>query len=189
MRILVNFLLFQLAWFACVLGGAHALPWIGPLVVLGVVVYHLALAVDARAEAALLLIAALIGTLFDSVLVSTAWLEYPSGQWFASLAPYWIIAMWVAFATTLNVSLTWLRGRMPLAVAFGAIGGPLAYYAGMRLGGVSFVEPGLVLSALSIGWGLITPLLVAIAARLDGWHTDSGRGGTLATAAEGSGHV
>ena len=189
MRVIVNFLLFQLAWFACVLGGAHALPWLGPLVVCGVVAHHLAEAADARAEAVLLLVAGLIGTVFDSLLVSTGWLAYPSGQWVAWMAPYWIVAMWIAFATTLNVSLTWLRGRMPLAVAFGAIGGPLAYYAGMRLGGVTFVEPSLVLSALAVGWGLITPLLVAIAARLDARRNGVGRGGALAAAAQGSGHV
>ena len=189
MRIIVNFLLFQLAWFACVLGGAHALPWLGPLVVFGIVIHHLAAAADARAEAVLLLVAGLIGAVFDSLLVSTGWLMYPSGQWFASMAPYWIVTMWIAFATTLNVSLTWLRGRTPLAVAFGALGGPLAYYAGMRLGGVTFVEPSLVLSALAVGWGLITPLLVASAARLEGRRKGAGSGGALAAAAQGSSHV
>ncbi len=189
MRILVNFILFQCAWFACVLGGAHAMPWVGPLVVSGVVVYHLAVAANVRAEAVLLIVAGLIGSVFDTVLLATGWLSYPSGQWIESLAPYWIITMWIAFATTLNVSLTWLRGRMPLAVAFGAIGGPLAYYAGEKLGGVMFSEPGLVLSALAIGWGLITPLLVVIATRLAGWGSGARTGATLATAAEGSGRV
>ena len=154
MSILVNFLLFQLAWFACVLGGANAMPWLGPLVVLGVVAYHLTRSAEPRMEAALLVTAGVIGTVFDSALVSTGWLAYPSGQWFPSMAPYWIIAMWVAFATTLNVSLTWLRGRAPLAVAFGAVGGPAAYYAGAKLGGVTFEEPALALAALSAGWAL-----------------------------------
>ena len=189
MRILVNFLLFQCAWFACVLGGAHALPWLGPLVVLGVVIFHLANATNARGEAILLIVAGLIGSVFDSALLSTGWLAYPSGQWLEWMAPYWIVAMWIAFATTLNVSLTWLRGRMPMAVAFGAVGGPLAYYAGEKLGGVVFVEPGLVLSALAVGWGLITPLLVVVATRLAGWGSGPRSEGTLATAAEGTGRV
>lgn len=189
MRILVNFLLFQCAWFACVLGGAHAMPWVGPLVVLGIVVYHLATVESARAEAVLLIVAGLIGSAFDTALLATGWLSYPSGQWIEPLAPYWIITMWIAFATTLNVSLTWLRGRMPLAVAFGVIGGPLAYYAGEKLGGVVFAEPGMVLSALAIGWGLITPLLVVIASRLAEWGAGTRNGATLATAAEGSGRV
>ena len=188
MKIVINFLLFQLAWFACVLGGANATPWIGPLVVLGVVVYHLSHTPVPRAEAALLLVTGSIGAIFDSALVSTGWLAYTSGQWFATMAPYWIIAMWIAFATTLNVSLTWLRGRMALAVAFGAIGGPLAYYAGARLGGVTLLDPVLALSALAAGWAMITPLLVAIATRLDGWRAATD-GGSLTSATEGTGHV
>ena len=188
MNIVVNFLLFQLAWFACVLGGANAMPWLGPLVVLGVVAYHLTRAAAPRPEAALLVTAGLIGAVFDSALVSTGWLIYPSGQWLPSMAPYWIIAMWVAFATTLNVSLTWLRGRMLLAVAFGAAGGPAAYYAGAKLGGVTFGEPLLGLTALAVGWASITPLLVAIATRLDGWRPGL-RDDSLAPATERTSHV
>jgi hypothetical protein len=31
MRLLVNFVAFQLGWFACVLGAAQGLPWLGPV--------------------------------------------------------------------------------------------------------------------------------------------------------------
>jgi hypothetical protein len=49
--------------------------------------------------------------------------------------------MWIAFATTLNVSMRWLRGRPELALLFGAVGGPLAFYAGERLGAVTVHRP------------------------------------------------
>jgi len=49
-------------------------------------------------------------------------LEYPSGMMLPWLAPVWIIAMWVAFATTLNVALGWLKGRWTLAAVLGGIG-------------------------------------------------------------------
>ncbi|MDJ0741296.1 MAG: DUF2878 domain-containing protein [Gammaproteobacteria bacterium] len=188
MRLIVNFVAFQVAWFACVLGGAHGVPWIGPLVVAILAVAHLRAVPDARAEGLLLLAAALVGTVFDSALVVSGWLAYPSGQWFAWMAPYWIVAMWVAFATTLNVSLDWLKGRMLLAVAFGAAGGPLAYLGGAALGGVVLVDATSALLALGIGWAGIMPLLMALAQRLDGWRPGVGRR-PLATAAEGSGHV
>ena len=41
MQMFINFLLFQIAWFACVLGAANNLPWVGPLVVGLIVIYHL----------------------------------------------------------------------------------------------------------------------------------------------------
>jgi hypothetical protein len=180
---IVNFVLFQLAWFACVLGAAHGHPWVGPLVVAAVVAYHLARASRPGPELALLGTAACIGLVFDSALVATGWLAYPSGQWHVLLAPYWIVAMWVAFATTLNLSLNWLKGRPALSIAFGAFGGPMAYLAGAALGGVSLVEQVPALAMLALGWALITPLLVALSARLNGWRPAPGNG-VLAAAAE-----
>lgn len=180
---IVNFVLFQLAWFACVLGAAQGHPWFGPLTVAAVVAYHLARARRPGPELALLAVAAAIGLLFDSALVATGWLSYPSGQWHPMLAPYWIVSMWVAFATTLNLSLNWLKGRPALSVAFGAIGGPMAYLAGAALGGVSFVEQVPALAALALGWAILTPLLVSLSARLNGWPAPAANG-VLAAATE-----
>jgi hypothetical protein len=182
MHALVNFTFFQIAWFACVLGGAHMVPWVGPLVVALVVGYHLQRAQAPTLEALLLSAAAVIGTVFDSILVASGWLQYPSGQWHALMAPYWIIAMWVAFATTLNVSLNWLKGRPLLSIVFGAIGGPLAYLAGSKLGGVTVVDPVWAYSALAVGWAVVTPLLVGLAGQLNGWR--AGPRQALTTAAE-----
>lgn len=183
MATVVNFILFQVAWFACVLGGARETPWIGPAVVAVVATYHLSRVPNPKAELSLLALAAGIGAVFDSALAATGWLSYPSGQWHPLLAPYWMVALWVAFATTLNVSLDWLKGRLRLALAFGAVGGPLAYFAGARLGGVTFHEPALALTALAFGWASITPTLVLIATHLDGWRPGA-QGRTLATATE-----
>jgi hypothetical protein len=164
-----NFVLFQLSWFACVLGGAHGLPWFGPLAVGGFVALHLSRASRPLDEAWLLVGAALIGMSFDSLLVVLGWLAYPSGQWHPALAPYWIVTMWVAFAATLNASLSWLKGRALTAALFGAVGGPLAYLAGEKLGGVVFVDRIAALAMLAVGWGLIMPILVRLAGRFDGW--------------------
>ena len=43
------------------------------------------------------------------------WLAYPSGTFIAGLAPYWIVGMWMLFATTLNITFRWLHERMWLA--------------------------------------------------------------------------
>ena len=77
--------------------------------------------------------------------------------------------MWGVFATTLNLSLRWLKGRWFIAILSGAIAGPLAYYAGARLGGVVFTEQMTALIALSLGWAVLMPLLMALSQRLDGF--------------------
>ena len=76
--------------------------------------------------------------------------------------------MWMLFATTLNVSLRWLRNRTALAVDLGAIAGPLSFYGGAQLGGVVFLDQRAGLIALSVGWAVMMPTLIILAARLDG---------------------
>lgn len=169
MSIFLNFALFQLAWFACVLGAAHGAPWLGPLVVAALVAYHLRQVPEPRSEVVLLGIAGLTGLAFDSLLVAAGWLSYPAGQWHPMMAPYWIVAMWVGFATTLNVSMAWLKGRSYIAFVLGAVGGPLAYLGGAKLGGVSFNDATAALTALAMGWAIIMPLLMLAAQRLDEW--------------------
>ena len=181
MSMLMNFLTFQAGWFATVLGAANGVPWMGPVVVLTVVGIHLRSAGKPLAEARLVAAAVLIGLVADSLLLATGWVAYPNGQWLAGLAPYWIVGLWALFATTLNVSLKWLSGRYLLAAAFGALGGPLSYLAGERLGAMTFVAPWAALAGLAIGWGLAMPLLMAIAAktsagaRTPNGHVDSAR--------------
>lgn len=167
-RAVVNFVAFQAGWFSCVLGAANGVPLIGLAVAAGAVLLHLHLARDGAAELRLLLIAVLIGLVFDSVLASLGWVRYPSGVLVPGLAPYWILAMWAIFATTLNVSMSWLRGRLALAVLMGGIFGPLSYQAGARLGGLVFAQETSAMVALGLGWALIMPCLVLLAQRFNG---------------------
>ncbi len=169
MAVIINFIAFQIGWFACVLGGAHGMPWIGPAVVVAVVAYHLRQAPRPSAEIALLATAAAIGTVWDSLLVSMGWLVYPAGTFIDGVAPYWIIAMWLLFATTFNVSMRWLKERRLLAFVLGGIAGPLAYFGGSKLGGVSFAHFNEAIVALSLGWAVLMPTMMALSNHLDGW--------------------
>lgn len=165
MNKLINFLLFQLGWFACVLGGAYGLPWTGTGIALAIVVVHLARVPRPKAEAQLILAAAGIGLLWDSLLVTLGWLDYPSGMLLPNTAPVWIVAMWMLFATTLNSSMGWMQSYKKLSVLLGALFGPLAYYAGARLDGVILVEPMLAMAALAVGWAVLMPILLTLAQR------------------------
>jgi hypothetical protein len=87
----------------------------------------------------------------------------------AFIVPIWIIALWAGFATTLNRSLRWMRNKTLLAILFGAIGGPLAYIAAEKLGAVTLTNTSLVV--LSFGWAILTPLLLKLSERFDGFKT------------------
>jgi hypothetical protein len=169
MSIFINFLAFQAGWFASVLGAANYMPWIGPAVVLAVVILHLRQAKRPELEAGLLVASGVIGLCFDSLLVSLGWVTYPSGLISSSFAPYWIVTMWVLFATTLNSSMAWLKGRHVLAAVLGAVAGPMSYIGGAKLGGIEFVEPGGALVFLAIGWAAAMPVLITLAEKLNGF--------------------
>ncbi len=167
MRLALNIVLFQAAWFACVLGAAHGVAWIGVAVAAAVVAWHALRAPQPATELALVAAALAIGALFDSALAASGWLEFAPPAPAAYLAPYWILAMWALFATTLNVSLGWLHRRLALAAVIGMLAGPLSYWAGARLGALELVEPAAALIALALGWTAILPGLLALARRLE----------------------
>lgn len=168
MALLVNFLAFQIGWFSSVIGGAQQMPWLGPIAFLGVLAIHLRQARRPRLELGLVVACGAIGLVYDSLLVALGWVTYPSGLISESLAPYWIVTMWMLFGTTLNVSLGWLKGRPWLAALLGLVGGPASYYAGYKLGGIQFPDFDAAMAALAVGWALSMPLLLKLAERFDG---------------------
>ncbi len=167
--VLSNFVIYQIAWFAGVWTAATGRPWIGAVAMGLAIVIHLFRAPRREPELVLVSMALGIGLLFDSLLVWRGWVHYPSGILISDLAPYWMVLMWGLFATLLNVTLRWMHGRFAIAALLGAIGGPAAYYGGMRMGALHFGNEAAALIALVIGWAIITPLLMALAGRFNGY--------------------
>lgn len=169
MRIAVNTLAFYVAWFACALGGANGWPWTGAAVAVGVVVVHLMLAADWRDEAKLAFASGVLGILGESALIASGAASYASPVPFAAAPPVWLIGMWLAFATLMNVTFTWLKGRLWLAALLGALLGPLSYIGGEALGAIQIGTPyWQSISAIAGLWGLALPILVTFAQRWDG---------------------
>ena len=171
MQLVVNIVIYQVCWLACIISAAALEPMIGVGLVAIAAAYHLYSARAALPELKLLIIAAVVGALWDSLPVAMGWLVYPSGMLIEGAAPYWIVAIWIVFATTFNVSLRWFKQHLLFASLLGAIGGPLAFLAGERLGGVEFIDYPMALGALAIGWGALMPILLLIADRFNGFES------------------
>jgi len=168
MLLLANVVLFQFAWLSSVIGAANQMPWLGPVVVLATIVLHLQSAHKPFDELLLVIACGFIGAIFDSILVFAGWVSYPAGSFSEYFAPYWIITLWMLFATTLNVSMRWLRGKQKLAALFGFYGGPTSYIAGAALDGIELTNQFAALLALAIGWAIMMPVLMRLAEVLDG---------------------
>ena len=172
--IITNLLLFQLGWFACVLGGAYDQVFIGSMIAIAVIVYHLYRATDAVQELRLLTLAMITGLVFESIVSSLGLARYSHGQALDFIAPLWMILMWPLFATTLNLSMRWLKGLAPLLIALvGALFAPLAYYSGNRLGAVEYDYLILSMGIIAIAWAVLLPALVRISLNLDGYSISS----------------
>jgi Protein of unknown function (DUF2878) len=165
---LANFVLFQAAWFAAVLGAAHGLPLAGTACIAAAIAWHLAVSARPAQEARLVALACLIGFVVESAVVMQGHIGYPSGQPDPRFAPYWIVALWGLLAIALNVTMRWLRGRWWLAAVLGAIAGPMSFAGGVRLGGAQFVDASAALAKLAIVWAVLMPVLVWLAIRFDG---------------------
>jgi hypothetical protein len=158
-----NFILYNVGWFACVYFAAIGQAWVGVVAVVLVASAHLLSVPAWKKEALTLMLAALIGFAWESMLVWMGVLSYPSAPGVGALAPAWIVALWVNFATTINVSLAWIKKRWWLASVFGAIGGPLAFAAGAGMGAVQFGDPVMSLLIIGAGWSILLPLFALLA--------------------------
>lgn len=160
MKLVINIIAFQISWFSCVLGAANGLPWLGLLVTFPVFALYLFLQPNKKLALLGVLFTVVVGSLLDQALFSLGLSHYPANDLTPFLLPSWMYALWLGFATTINVSLKWLRDKVWIAIFFGLVGGPLAYYSASKLGAIQFSEPTLTYTMLSLGWAMLTPFLI-----------------------------
>ena len=161
---LLNFILFQAGWFACVLGAASGRPWMGAGIGAALALTHLALSRSPRDEAMLLAGALALGVLVDTAHVRMGTLAFTGGMVHPEFAPPWILVMWVQFASTLHYSLGWLERRYVLGACLGAVAGAGAYWAGVRLGAADFgPDTAQALLRIALSWGVSLPVLLRLA--------------------------
>jgi len=153
--------LFQGVWFSAVLGGAAGLAWPGvasaaAFLLLGWLWPRYLPAMPAGA----FLLWPLLGFALDALPVTLGWIRYSGSEGLPSwMAPLWIAALWWSFVPLFPGALAWMRGRMPVAIGFGAIGAPLSYLGGERLGALEMTERLPALLWIALVWGVLTPLL------------------------------
>ena len=163
MKSLLQFAAFQALWLAAVLGAARGQVWLGSLALVPYVVVMVWRERERARLASRWLAAGALGSLADCALAACGLLAYPTAPaaWPAWLVPPFIASLWIAFATLPHISLAWLAPRPWLAAAFGALGGPLSFAAGVRAGAVGYGESALMTNAvLALQYALATPLFL-----------------------------
>lgn len=148
-----NFLLNNLFWIGCV-AGRYEFIWL----VLPAIVCYVALLVQyGTITVRQIMLPLILGILVDSVFTATGVFQFEHHQ---LLLPLWMCSLWLAFVTTLPLSLR-LLGQHPAAAALaGAIGFPFAYYVGFELGAISYGLPlTWVFVLMALTWAVLLPVM------------------------------
>ncbi|WP_144395104.1 DUF2878 domain-containing protein [Pleionea sediminis] len=155
-KIVNNFLVFQLGWFMSaywhdyraiianfiiLLWLYYAEPW-------------------SKLRIKFTLIATSIGIASDSLLAYLGLISFDS-SWGL---PFWFMSLWLLFASTLSVSLSWMMRNRIFALFGGAIFGPLAYFAGVQFDAL-VVNGWQGFLALSVSWAILMVIFSTIYSR------------------------
>lgn len=153
MALVINVLLYQTVWFLCVFYGNR-----GALLSLGLILGHLLWTPCRKADLVMMAILLGCGLLIDGVMHLTGYISFTVT---AQPIPLWLAVIWLALALMVHHSLSWLKTRLVLSALFGAIGGPLAYWAGVKAGAAAFgAPPAHSLILLSVVWAILWPFVM-----------------------------
>lgn len=157
-----NFLLFQLVWFSCVLGAANGLPQLSIISLSAFLLIHFYYTDQLNADMLIVALCVSLGLVLDGLWIYLGYVSYLHMS-FSPVPPYWLLCLWVAFALTINHSMSWMQKRYWLAFIAGGLFGPLSYLAGERLGAMQWQQPVAATVAFIVSWALLMPLLFFVA--------------------------
>lgn len=160
-KLLLNGLLFQLGWFACVLGG-DGWALLSTAIILAL---HQKYLVSNRREWLAIAAVTAIGFGVDNSLAYFDVFQFQTARLIN--IPIWLLCIWALFASSLLHSLAWLRHRLIWSVLLAAVAGPASYLAGSKMASVTLLEPVfLSLWPIAVCWAVLMPLLLRLSSRL-----------------------
>ena len=159
-RILVNSTWFNIGWFACLYFGDTA-AWV--VLPLTLILHAYVIPLTPRQWGFVALLTP-IGILVDTVFSLTGVLEFGAG---IIVPPFWLVTMWILFATLLMVTLFPLIPRRLVFIPLCALGGMFSYTAGVAISDSSFGLPhSIAMPLMAAAWAVIGIIIRALHARL-----------------------
>lgn len=103
--------------------------------------------------------ACIFGIFQEILLINFSAISYPDSSIFP---PFWIVFLYILFATTLNSSLSFLNRNLILTFFLGGVGGVFSYLVGEQVGAVHVNQPIFIF----FSWGIYLALLLSINRRI-----------------------
>lgn len=156
MNKILNLCIYQIIWFLCVL-------WenLGAWLALPLLVLHLWLSPYKKADLKMMALLLAGGAAVDGALHFFGFIRFNVP---ALPIPMWLAVIWLALATLPHHGLSWLKGRPILSAILGAVGGALAYGAGVRMGAAAFTGSwASSMLIFAVIWAVIFPAIMGYA--------------------------
>lgn len=144
---------FKVTWLGCVMGEIYISSYFGLIV--GIIYLFIFFYFEKNKKRAfnIILIFSLAGYSFDSFLSYSDLYKINSDINFLFL-PIWFLVLWPSFSSLLVNLFSFLKNNLIISILFGAIFGPLSYYAGIALGLVTLINyESFIL--MSFFWGVL----------------------------------
>ncbi len=157
-NVLYDLIIFQAAWFCCVLSSLSPLPGLLPIFGLVPVLLRSIYSHGLLGLFPFALTCVVMGLAGDACLVHfglISFSEYPS----LLGVPYWMLLLWLNFALMLRPLFEWfLDGKWRCLLGF-SVGGAIAYYSGHRLGVLNFEAGWHSALAVAFEWAVASLVL------------------------------
>jgi|GEM_PF-808376 len=143
----------NLFWAGCVIGRYNFLWVVAPAILCYVALLLYARVVSFNQ----LLLPIGLGILIDSIYTALGIFQFDHHNIFL---PLWMCTLWIAFSTTLPMSLRLFGKNNYLAAVTGAVGFSFSYYIGYKLGAISFgLALPLVFLLVALTWAIFLPVM------------------------------
>lgn len=159
---IINYLLFQLNWLACVYAASQHNNWLALTSTALFLLCHFSFYHWRKTDLKLIVLGITIGLLLDSMWSFLALIHYQAQPLFP-MAPVWILCLWVNFMLTINHSMAWINDKPMLASIGAAIAGPLSYYFGAEMGAIDWLQPITAMIFLGLSWASVMPIILELA--------------------------
>ena len=130
---LTDLVIFQVAWFGCVLATRSPFPHLLPILVLLLVLVRVLLTRGLAQALPFTLACLILGIVGDATLVHLGLLSFESYPSFFG-TPLWMVALWLNFGLMLRPLFTWFLDHCWRSLIGFSAGGVVAYYSGQKLG-------------------------------------------------------
>lgn len=154
-KLLVNYIAFVLGWAVCTVGG-NTFVWGGVLAGLAL---HAYLQKPSWMEWFAILWVGCFGFLVDAFLIHFMVFQPLPEQ---GLSPWWLVGIWIFFATTIRHSLKWLVGRPILGAISGGLAGMFVYTTAENVGSLYFIHPTMGPIVILATFAILVPALIHI---------------------------